>query len=262
MKTLVLDLDGTMYRGPEPIEAGIRLVNAMRSHGIPYLFLTNNSMRTPAQNASHMEKMGYQGICPEHFYNSAMASAAWARKNLGTERAAFIGQEGMKEALESEGIQITDEDPQALFVGLDKTMDYAGYSRALRHLLNGAVLVGTNKDRILAKPSGFEVGNGSVVALFEYASGQTSPDIAKPHAPILDLMLDRNGLRREDVILVGDNLETDIALGYNNHVKTILVESGVHSRNDISRLGVIPDLVIGSLDELTQMIEDGSFSTL
>lgn len=57
MKTLVLDLDGTMYRGPEPIEAGIRLVKAMRSHGVPYLFLTNNSMRTPAQNAEHMQRM-------------------------------------------------------------------------------------------------------------------------------------------------------------------------------------------------------------
>lgn len=262
MKTLVLDLDGTMYRGPEPIEAGIRLVKAMRSHGVPYLFLTNNSMRTPAQNAEHMQRMGYEGVCPEYFYNSAMASAAWARQQLNTQRAAFIGQAGMKEAMEEEGIEITDQDPQALFVGLDKTMDYAGYSRALGHLLKGATLIGTNKDRILAKPGGFEVGNGSVVALFEYASGQKSPDIAKPYAPILDLMLQKHGLSRQDVILVGDNLETDIALGYNNHVKTVLVESGVHTREDIDRLGVIPDQVIGSLDELTAMIEDGSFARL
>ncbi len=61
---------------------------------------------------------------------------------------------------------------------------------------------------------------------------------------------------------MGDNLETDIALGYNNHVKTVLVESGVHTREDIDRLGVIPDQVIGSLDELTAMIEDGSFARL
>lgn len=262
MKTLVLDLDGTMYRGPEPIEAGIRLVKKLLAQNRPFLFLTNNSMRTPAQNARHMLEMGYEGILPEHFYNSAMASAAWARRNLGTETAAFIGQEGMREALEQEGIRITDRAPQALFVGLDKTMDYAGYSRALGHLLNGAALIGTNKDRILAKPGGFEVGNGSVVALFEYASGQKSPDIGKPHAPILDFMLEKHGLRREDVILVGDNLETDIALGYNNHVKTILVESGVHNRHDIDRLGMVPDLVIGSLDELTAMIEDGSIDRL
>lgn len=262
MKTLVLDLDGTMYRGPEPIEAGLRLVQKMQEKGIPFLFLTNNSMRTPAQNAVHMENMGYRGLQADQFYNSAMASAAWARKNLDTTRAAYVGKEGMKEALEQEGIEITDDHPQALFVGLNKEMDYAGYSQALAHLLNGATLVGTNKDRILAKPGGFEVGNGSVVAMFEYASGQKSPDIAKPHAPILDLMLEKHGLDRDEVILVGDNLETDIALGYNNHVKTILVESGVHDRNDIERLGVFPDLVISSLDELVDMIDNGSYDLL
>lgn len=191
------------------------------------------------------------------FYNSAQASAAWVKKNWPElNRAFYIGQDGMKEALEEAGFEITDRDVQLVFVGLNKQMDYAGYSRALSFLLQGARLVGTNKDRILVKPDGFEVGNGSVVALFEYASEQKSPDISKPYAPILDLCLEKHGLSRDDVILVGDNLETDIALGYNNHVKTVLVESGIHCREDADRLSVFPDLVVSSLDELVRHVED------
>ena len=73
--------------------------------------------------------------------------------------------------------------------------------------------------------------------------------IAKPHAPILELCLEANGLTKEDVILVGDNLETDISLGYNNGVETVFVESGVHKREDIASLGIEPDHVISDLSE-------------
>lgn len=75
-KTFLFDLDGTMYRGSEPIEAGIRAVDFCQKNRIPYLFLTNNSMRTPQQNADHMNAMGYSNIRADDFVNSAMASAA------------------------------------------------------------------------------------------------------------------------------------------------------------------------------------------
>jgi 4-nitrophenyl phosphatase len=214
-------------------------------------------MRTPEQNVKHMEDMGYTGLKADQYYNSAMAAAAYAKAHYKGNKAAYVGAEGMLQALKAEGFEITEDHPDFLFVGLNKQMDYAGYSKALSHLLAGAKLIGTNKDRVLAKPGGFEVGNGSIVAMFEYASGQPSPDIAKPAAPILDLCLEKYGLKREDVILVGDNLETDIALGYNNSVKTVLVESGVHKREDIGRLGVQPDCVVKDLAELEGMIADG-----
>lgn len=252
-KTMIFDLDGTLYRGTAPIEAGIRAIEFCQAHDIPYLFLTNNSMRTPQENAEHMLKMGYPNIRAEDFVNSAMAAVAWASKycaKTGTPRTAWmIGQAGMKEALELEGFAITEDHPAFVFIGLDKSADYAKYSRALGFLLNGAKLIGTNMDRILAKPGGFEVGNGSVVTLFEYATGQKSPDIAKPSAPILETALNKLHISKEEAVIIGDNLETDIALGYNNQVQTLFVQSGVHKESDIERLGIIPDETVASLDE-------------
>lgn len=257
MKTIIFDLDGTIYRGKEIIPGARVFLEACQKEGIPYYFLTNNSMRTPLQNAQHMLEMGYTGIRPEQFFNSAMASAMYAREHFEGKKAWYIGEAGMKQALEENGFVITEDHPDFVFVGLDKNADYRKYSRALSFLLNGARLIGTNKDRILAKPGGFEVGNGSVVALFEYATGQKSPDIAKPSGVMLDLCLKYFNLRREDVILVGDNLETDIALGYYNHVETLFVTSGVHTEQDIDRLKIIPDHRTEDLSELDPCLVAG-----
>lgn len=249
-KTIIFDLDGTMYRGPQPIMEGIEAVRYCQKHDIPYIFMTNNSMRTREENVEHMEKMGYSGIHPEQFYNSAMASAAYARANYPGNKAWYVGRNGMKQALLDEGFEITDDQPDFVFVGLDKEAGYQTYSKALSMILNGAQLIGTNKDRILAKPGGFEVGNGSVVALFEYAADAKSPDIGKPARPILDLCLNHYGLKPDEVVLIGDNLETDIALGYNNQVETVFVQSGVHHEEDIDRLQVYPDHIVRDLSEL------------
>ena len=250
MKTLILDLDGTMYRGTEIIESAKSFVDYCLSHNIPFLFMSNNSMRTPTENADHMLNMGYEGIIPEMFYNSAMASAEYVRQNYEGNKAWYIGQNGLVEALKENGFEITDDHPDFLFVGLDKDADYMSYSKALTCLLDGAKLIGTNKDRILAKPGGFELGNGSIVALFEYAVNQKSPDIAKPSPIILELCLKHYGLKKEDVVLIGDNLETDILLGVRAGVETIFVETGIHTRKDIERMGVYPNRIVKELTEL------------
>ncbi len=250
MKTLLFDLDGTMYRGTQIIPSAKRFLDFCIDNNIPYYFLTNNSMRTQVQNTEHMLKMGYRGINPNLFYNSAMASVQYVKDIDGVSSAFYIGKEGMRQALEDEGFKITDDHPDYVFVGLNKDCTYKDYSKALTCLLQGAKLIGTNKDRILAKPDGFEIGNGSVVAMFEYAVGYESPNIAKPYTPILDYCLQHFSLKKEDVILIGDNLETDIMLGVNAGVETIFVETGVHTRQDIDRLQIYPTHIVHELTEL------------
>ena len=250
MKTFLLDLDGTMYRGTQLIETAKIFLETLQEKNIPYIFLTNNAMRTREENVIHMEKMGYANIQPESFFNSAMAAAKYAKKNYEGNRAYYIGGQGMYQALEEEGFEITEENPQFVFVGLDKTKTYSDYSHALTFLLQGAKLIGTNDDRLLAKPTGFEIGNGSIVAMYEYATGQKSPKIGKPSAPILDLCLEQFHLKKEDVVLIGDNLETDIALGCQNGVETIFVETGVHKREDIQNFTVQPDHIVGNMTEI------------
>lgn len=252
MKTLVFDLDGTMYRGTAIIESAKEYLDYCIENKIPFVFLTNNSMRTRQQNVEHMEKMGYTNICAEMFFNSAMAACIYA-KDMGLQSAYYIGQDGLKEAMEQSSIVYDDKNPDVVFVGLDKMASYQSYSKALKYLLQGAKLIGTNKDRILASPDGFEMGNGSIVTMFEYASSQTSPDIAKPSSLMLDLCLKHFHLKKEDIILIGDNLETDIKLGYDNGVQSVFVQSGVHTKNDIEKFKVYPTYTIEKMTDLLEI---------
>ena len=249
-KTYLLDLDGTMYCGDTLIEGARIFVDWLLASGRSFLFLTNNATRTARQNVAHMEKLGYRGIREEHFFTSAMASARYVARHSKRRRAFVIGMEGLREALTKEGFTIVECDAELVFVGLDKHADYRRYSDALSELLKGAKLIGTNADRIIATSAGFDVGNGSIVAMLEYASGQRSPKIGKPCAPILLLALEQLQLTKEDVVIVGDNLETDIALGASQGVETVLVTTGVHQRADMERLQIYADHVIDDLREL------------
>ena len=89
MKTLVFDLDGTMYRGTQIIESAHQFLDYCILKKIPFIFLTNNSMRTPQENVKHMEDMGYTNIEPSMFYNSAMAACQYVKKHYGGNRAYY-----------------------------------------------------------------------------------------------------------------------------------------------------------------------------
>ncbi|MDF9823717.1 4-nitrophenyl phosphatase [Breznakia sp. PF5-3] len=250
MKTYLIDLDGTMYKGNTIIDGALDFLQRIREHGDRYLFLTNNATRTGKQNVEHMEKLGFYGLNPEDFFTSSMAAARYIAKKSSKRNAFFVGKDGLREALLDSGFTITDKDVDFVFVGLDKDGSYQTYSYALKFLLNGAKLVGTNSDRLLAKDDGFNIGNGSIVAMFEYATGQESEKIGKPYQPILDEVLEYASITKEEAILVGDNLETEIKLGVDFGVKTIFVTSGVHDRKDIERLKIIPNQVVNSLNDI------------
>lgn len=250
MKTYLIDLDGTMYSGNENIPGAIEFIQHLQKNNIPYIFLTNNATRTKLQNKQHMEKLGFKNIKEEDFFTSSMAAAKYIAKTDSKRNAFVVGQDGLTEALIAEGFKIVDEAVDFVFVGLNTQGDYQLYSRALFHLVNGAKLIGTNKDRKLPSGSTFKIGNGAVVAMLEYASQQEAFIAGKPYDPILNEVLSFKKLSKEDVVLLGDNLETDIDLGYRHGIETIMVTTGVHTVADCNVLGVYPTQIVESLFEL------------
>lgn len=246
----LIDLDGTLYSGNERIDGAIEFVAYLIEKEIPFLFLTNNASRTPKENVVHVEKLGFQGIQEHHFYSSAMAAAKYVAINFEARKAFMIGMEGLRQSLLQEGFELVDHDADFVFVGLNKAGDYDLYSQALTNLLQGAKLVGTNNDRVLPHDGHFMIGNGSVVAMLEYASNQTSMKIGKPYATIVEMASQHVGVPIEKMIMIGDNLETDILLGEHANIETIFVTTGVHTVADIEALHIHPTHVIHNLKEL------------
>ena len=250
MKTLLLDLDGTMYHGNKALPSAVDFIKYLQKNNILFYFLTNNSSRTPLENAQHMLDIGYQNIQAKQFFNSAMACVSYVKKKTGKRKVFIVGQTGLKDELILRGFNIVEEDADIVMVGLNKAGDYYLYSKALRNLLNGAVLVGTNSDRVLMDSEGISLGNGSIVSMLEYASGQTAIITGKPSIIFIEEALNHWGLKKEEVILIGDNLETDIQCGINGDIKTVLVLTGVHQEEDIYNLKIKPDMVVSDLNEL------------
>lgn len=250
-KCYLLDLDGTMYRGTVIIEGAKVFIDYCLKEQLPFLFLTNNSGRTPRQAADHMLKIGYQGIEPKHFYTSAMAASdTMMRRFPDKKRAYMVGDEGLREALLNNGYELVDDQADLVFIGLDKEGTWQKYSLALRQVLAGAILVGTNNDRILLSEAGANCGNGSTVALMEYASSREAVKIGKPHAAIIEGALAYLGLGKDEVVIVGDNMETDILCGVQAGIETILVTTGVHDRQAAAAYSFAPDHIIEDLREL------------
>ncbi len=250
-KTFLIDLDGTMYRGDQVIPEAIRLIQRLQKLHIPFVFVTNNATRTPQQNADHMRALGFHNIQPKAFFTSAMAAAAHMKKMSTANKVFCIGESGLWEAVRESGYEIDEEKAELVFVGLDRQADFSLYSRAaycLRH--NHALLVGTNGDRRVPHGDGFLIGNGAVLEMLEYASEAKRVTIGKPSAIMMEETLAYIGKSADECVVLGDNLETDVAFGKDNGVLTIMVTSGVHTREDARRFRIQPDLLIASLDEL------------
>ncbi len=257
MKTYLIDLDGTMYSGNKNIEGAIEFIDYLQKNNKPYIFLTNNATRTKKQIKEHMINLGFKNINENDFFTSAMAAAKYAAKNFEQDNKTcfVIGEEGLVEALKKENFEVLNCDVDErkanfVFIGLDRKADYKKYSIALHHVLNGAKLIATNTDRLLSNNNTFDLGNGAAVNMIEYASSRESLKVGKPYPIILNILLDEFSLEKEDLILVGDNLETDIKLGYDSKIETIMVCTGVHSEKDVDILKIYPTSIIKNLKEL------------
>lgn len=250
MKTYIIDLDGTMYKGNTNIDGAREFIEYLHAKNLPYIFLTNNATRTKKQAKEHMLNLGFKDIKEEDFFTSAMATAKFISKNYSQKRCFMLGESGLEEALKNFSFELVRENPDFVVVGLDRNATYKKYSEALHHILAGAKFISTNPDRLLANNGTFDMGNGAITNMLEYASGIEAIKIGKPFQITLDILLEDKKLKKEDLIFIGDNLETDIKLGYDAKIETIMVCSGVHTEKDIDRLKVYPTQVIKNLREL------------
>lgn len=251
ISALLLDLDGTVYRGTDPIPGAAEFI---RSLTIPYLFVTNRGNRTPEAVAEQLCGMGI-ACTPSNVLTSAEATAAYLEP--GT-RAFCIGEEGLASALASRGILLAettnDPAPDVVIVGYDRSFDYAKLTAAVRCLEGGARFVATNNDRIITVEDGIVPEAGPLVAAVEAASGKTPIVIGKPNRLIIDSAIARLGVSREECVIIGDNLATDILAGHNAGVRSVLILTGVSRLEDIGAAECEPTWIARDYSELHRLL--------
>ena len=248
----LIDLDGTIYRGAEPIPAGKRFIKRLQDNRVPFLLLTNNSTRTPQMVVDHLEHNFGIHVTPDNVYTSAMATADYlaGQQASGSLTVYPIGERGLKEALFQRGFKYDDVHPDYVVVGLDRDVTYHKFAVATLAVRRGAQLIGTNADSNLPSEWGMIPSAGSLVTFMEYATQTKAQYIGKPEPQIMDVAVKRLGCPRESLAIIGDNYMTDIKAGINAQVDQILVYTGLSTPELVAAQPVAPTWEVQSLDEV------------
>lgn len=251
-RLFLIDLDGTVYRGKNTVESGVRFVHRLIEQKRDYLFLTNNTTRTPKMI---VDKLKGHGIDTDikHVYTPSMATASYIlnqNKNRQTKIGLYIiGQIGLwSELLKHPEFELNEENPDYVIVGMDTDLTYHKVRVASRAIRRGATFIGTNADMNLPAEDELIPGNGSQCAFVAAASGVEPLYIGKPESIIVNMALEKMGYSKRDALIVGDNYDTDIKAGFNSDVDQLLTLTGITQKEDLQNKRQ-PTVLVNSLDE-------------
>lgn len=245
----LIDLDGTIYRGSEPIPAGRRFVEQLQARQIPFLFLTNNTTKTPETVANRLANEFSIHVGPETVYTATLATIDYLNDANKGKKVYVIGEPGLIEPILAAGYVWEEETPDYVVVGLDTDVTYEKFVVATLAIQKGATFIGTNPDKNIPTERGLLPGAGSVIAMIEASTQQKAIYIGKPEAIIMEKAVETLGMEKANVLMVGDNYTTDILAGINNGIDTLLVLSGFTQKADVPTLPVPPTYLVDSLDE-------------
>ena len=225
---VILDLDGVIWRGEDPIAGSSEAVGRLREAGHRILFVTNNSSPTVEDVLAKLDSFGVSAES-EELVTSSQAAASL----LDGGTALVCGGPGVAQALEARGVETVREgDADAVVVGMHRDFDYDRLTAAFRAVVGGARLIGTNDDPTYPTPDGPIPGGGSLLAAVATAAGVDPVVAGKPHQAMADLVSERLGGDLDATILVGDRPSTDGLMAAKLGVRFALVFSGVTNDAD------------------------------
>lgn len=245
----ICDMDGVMYHGNRLLKGAREFVSWLQAENKRYLFLTNSSERSPLELKLKMRRMGIE-IDVEHFYTSALATAGFLASQVPYGTAYVIGEAGLINALYEVGYSMNDINPDYVVVGESKMYNYETVIRAANLVRNGAKLIGTNPDETGPGEEGIVPGTGSLILPIARTAGVQPYFIGKPNPVIMRQALKRLKSTREETVIIGDRMDTDIVSGIESEIDTILVLSGVSDMDTPARFSYKPMLILDSIGTL------------
>ncbi|MFG6148162.1 TIGR01457 family HAD-type hydrolase [Halobacillus sp. B23F22_1] len=247
-KAYLIDLDGTMYRGNEPIPGAADFVKRLDEWSLPFMFITNNSSSKAEDVAAKLRNMGIKAN-DEQIFTSSMATASYIHTINPDSKVYVIGEKGLYDALAKHHIEVVEESADYVVIGIDRSINYEKLAEACLQVRNGARLISTNKDTAIPTERGLLPGNGALTSVVSVSTGVAPLFIGKPEAIIMQQAIKKLRIPKEDILMVGDNYQTDILAGIRSSLDTLMVETGVSSMESIKHLSEQPTYCVGNLTE-------------
>jgi len=246
IRHLALDLDGTLYLGGTLFEFTPGFLQSLKQMGIGYTFFTNNSSKSDRQYVAKLKGMGIEADL-DSIYSSTHATIDYLRSDFAdVDRLFVLGTHGLQEQFAEAGYTICDEEPEVVVIGFDTDLVYDRLCHAAYWIQQGKPYIATHPDLVCPTDQPLVLPDcGAICQLLEAATGRT-PDavLGKPNVAMLDGLLQRHGLKRSQIAMVGDRLYTDMAMARNAGMLGVLVLSGETKPEDVDGAAGQPDVVV------------------
>jgi NagD protein len=245
----IIDMDGVIYHGNLLLPGVTEFLAWLENSGKRYLFLTNSPERTPKELHEKMHRLGIN-VGEDHFYTSALATASFLANQKPNGSAYIIGDAGLIHAMYSAGYTMNNVNPDYVVVGDTHSYNFEKIELAVNLVIRGAKLIGTNPDVSGPVENGITPSTKALIAPIEIATGKKAYYVGKPNPLMMRIALKRLGVKREDAIVIGDRMDTDVICGLESEIDTLLVLSGISDRKTIDQFPYRPQYILNGVKDL------------
>ena len=241
----MIDLDGTIYKGNVPIPGAKEFISQLKTKGIPFVFLTNNSSHSREHYLKKLNGMGFD-VSMNNILTSTVATIRYIKKNFPGESVYPLGTEQFVSEVKVSGITISDK-PDIVLLAFDRTITYEKINNAYNFLKGGSKFIATHPDDLCPTESGYDIDIGPFIRMFEQMTGTAATVIGKPNVAMVDMAASEMNVNRNGICMIGDRISTDMKMASDAGIKSILVLSGEASRNDVKIMKSPPTEVLDSV---------------
>jgi NagD protein len=249
IKSWLMDMDGVLVHEEQAIPGADRFIATLREKSIPFLVLTNNSIYTRRDLAARLRASGLD-IPEQSIWTSALATAGFLRDQRPGGSAFVIGEAGLTTALHQEGYTLTERDPDYVVLGETRTYSFERITQAIRLIENGARFIATNPDATGPSPDGSLPATGAVAALITRATQREPYYVGKPNPLMMRSALNAIDAHSETTAMIGDRMDTDVVSGLEAGLETVLVLTGVSTRESAELFPFRPSRILDSVADL------------
>lgn len=248
-KGFISDMDGVIYHGNKVLPGAAEFIQWLQKENKEYLFLTNNSGYTPKELHQKLFRMGLD-VPEEHFYTSALATAAFLKEQAPGCSVFVIGEAGLLKALYDVGITMNEVNPDYVVVGEGRTYTLETLTKATNLVLGGAKLIGANSDVSGPIENGIAPACRALTAPIEMATGTNAYFCGKPNPLMMRTGLRMLNCHSAEAVMIGDRMDTDVISGMESGMSTVLVLSGVSNLETVENYAYRPTVILNGVGDI------------
>jgi HAD superfamily hydrolase (TIGR01458 family) len=251
IKGLLIDLDGVIYNDTQLVSGAAETIQYLQQKNISFRFITNTTMKSRATLQKKLSGFGIE-VPENNIFSAAYAAAQYIRNQGKTKCHLLIDEDAQKEYND---LDLISDKPDYVVVGdLGEKITFDKLNTAFQKLFEGAELIALQKNRFWLSDKGYALDAGAFVALFEYAANKDSILIGKPSKVFFETALNDLGCTTNKVLMIGDDIESDIKGAQSIGIKGVLVQTGKFLPNDLEREDITPWKTISSISEIMDIV--------